>query len=113
MKVTIKGKDYSLLYSMRAFEKNAKHFSSDNGNLEQVTRILYAGIENAKYREDVELDLSFGDVAEFVETTFFKDLESVKKMYEEVAKVLPQQEAKQIEKKTRRATTTVTASSSL
>lgn len=77
MTVTINSKEYELHFGMKAMEifyKLAGVMDSDSlFNAEQVTAILWGGLQNGAYRQQKGLDLTFADVSDFVEASFFSE----------------------------------------
>lgn len=68
MTIDLKGKTIELLFGMKAVENYFNRVKlGDKVTAELMVELIWAGIENAYYRERKELDIQFSDAYDFVE----------------------------------------------
>lgn len=77
MTITINGQSYALHFGMKALELFYKNTENvEEGSLfqtDQITAIVWGGLQNGAYRQQKALALSFAAVADWVEEAVFDE----------------------------------------
>jgi hypothetical protein len=75
MTVTINGKDHELHFGMKAFlitqETIGAPEADENLDTDAMAAILWGGLKNAAFRDKKSLSVSFADVCDYVDESFW------------------------------------------